>query len=290
MRVAIIGAGKMGRWFTEYFIQQGHEVSISDINEKDAKRFAEVMGISFSRSNSEVASSSDLVMICTPIEAVPTVVKEILDYVDPSAPIAEISSVKSPVMLALKKAASSGKLILSLHPLFGPGAEISARERMILVPVSDADSEITLARELFPEMEILPVDLERHDYVMSLTLSLIYYANIALASILAQEDIKELKRLGGTTFKMQLTLSESIMSEDPALCVSIQMNNPYTVRSIERFLSEAYRLLDYIREGNEEKFRSFLKDVRSTLAKSEDMARSYEDMYKALKAIREGRR
>ena len=279
----------MGRWFTRYFIQQGHEVSISDINEKAAKRFAEMMGISFSRNNSEVARSSDLVMICTPIETVPTVMKEILDYVDPSAPIAEISSVKSSVMLALKKAASSGKLILSLHPLFGPGAEISARERMILVPVSDADSEITLARELFPEMEILPVDLERHDYVMSLTLSLIYYANIALASILAQEDIKELKRLGGTTFKMQLTLSESIMSEDPALCVSIQMNNPYTVRSIERFLSEAYRLLDYIREGNEEKFRSFLKDVRSTLAKSEDMARSYEDMYKALKAIREGR-
>ncbi|MCD6088361.1 prephenate dehydrogenase, partial [Candidatus Bathyarchaeota archaeon] len=122
MKVAIIGAGKMGRWFTRYFIQQGHEVSISDINEKAAKRFAETMRISFSHSNSEVARSSDLVMICTPIETVSTVIKEILDYVDPSAPIAEISSIKSPVMLALKKAASSGKLILSLHPLFGPGA------------------------------------------------------------------------------------------------------------------------------------------------------------------------
>jgi len=290
MKVAIIGAGKMGRWFTRYFIQQEHEVSISDINEKAAKRFAEMMGISFSRNNSEVARSSDLVMICTPIETVPTVIKEILDYVDPSAPIAEISSIKSPVMLALKKAASSGKLILSLHPLFGPGAEISARERMILVPVSDADSEINLTRELFPGMEILPVNLERHDYVMSLTLSLIYYANITLASILAQEDIKELRRLGGTTFKIQLMLSESIMSEDPALCASIQMSNPYAIQSIEKFLSEAHKLLSYIRGGDEEKFRNFLKDVRSTLAKREDMTRSYEDMYKALKAIREGRR
>jgi len=72
-------------------------------------------------------------MICTPIKAVPIVVGEILDHVSSSTYIAEISSVKSPVMPSLKKAASSGRLILSLHPLFGPGAEVSAREKMLFL-------------------------------------------------------------------------------------------------------------------------------------------------------------
>ncbi|RJS84847.1 prephenate dehydrogenase/arogenate dehydrogenase family protein [Candidatus Bathyarchaeota archaeon] len=289
MKVAVIGVGRMGRWFTRYFIQHGHEVSISDVNEEAAKRFAETLRISFSHSNSEAASSSDLVMICTPIKAVPIVVEEILDHVSSSTYIAEISSVKSPVMPSLKKAASSGRLILSLHPLFGPGAEVSAREKMLLTPVSDADSEADFAEKLFPRMEIIPVDFERHDYVMSLTLSLTYYANIALASVLARENIEELRRLGGTTFTIQLMLSESIMTEDPSLCTSIQMSNPYAVQHIERFLSEASKLLNYIRGEDEEKFRDFFVKVHSTLAKSEDITRSYKDMYKALKVIREGR-
>ncbi|RLI04831.1 hypothetical protein DRO38_00410, partial [Candidatus Bathyarchaeota archaeon] len=124
MKVAIIGgAGKMGRWFTRYFVQQKHDVTISDINEVNARRFAESLGIRLSHNNSEAAGSADLIAICTPITAVPKVIKEILDDLNPSAAVMEISSVKSPVMPIMKKIALVGRRVLSVHPLFGPGVE-----------------------------------------------------------------------------------------------------------------------------------------------------------------------
>jgi len=287
VKVAVIGgAGKMGGWFTRYFIQQKHEVAISDINEINARRFANLLGIKFYRRNSEAAELADLIVVCTPINTVPNVIKEIIDNMNPSAAIMEISSVKSPVISIMKEAASMGRRVLSVHPLFGPGVEDPSGERMALVPVLNEASEVNFAKQLFPDMEIISVNLERHDHAMALTLSLTHFVNIALASVLAKEDIKELKNLGGTTFTMQLLLSESIMTENPKLCASIQMSNPYTIQHLEKFLSEASKLMQHIREKEEKEFSEFCHETYSALSKYERLADSYEAMYNALKTIR----
>ena len=291
MKVAIIGgAGKMGRWFTRYFVHQKHDVTISDIDEVNARRFARSLGIRLSHSNSEAAGSADLIAVCTPITAVPKVIKEILDDLNPSAAVMEISSVKSPVMPIMKKIALMGRRVLSVHPLFGPGVEDPSGERIALVPIHDAASEIDFAKQLFPNLEIILVDLERHDHAMALTLSLTHFINIVLASMLAKENVEELKNLGGTTFTMQLLLSESIMTENPKLCASIQMSNPYTIQHLEKFLSEAYRLMRHIREKEEKKFSRFCNEIYAELSKFENLADSYKAMYRALKSIRNGRR
>lgn len=287
MKVAIIGgAGKMGRWFTRYFVQQRHDVTISDIDEVNARRFARSLGIRLSHNNSEAAGSADLIAVCTPITAVPKVIKEILDDLNPSAAVMEISSVKSPVMPIMKKIALVGRRVLSVHPLFGPGVEDPSGERIALVPIYDAASEIDFAKQLFPNLEIILVDLERHDHAMALTLSLTHFINIVLASMLAKENVEELKNLGGTTFTMQLLLSESIMTENPKLCASIQMSNPYTIQYLEKFLSEAYRLMQHVREGEEKEFSKFFNEAYSALSEHERLADSYEAMYRALKTIR----
>ena len=287
MKVAIIGgAGKMGRWFTRYFIQQEHDVTISDIDEMNARRFAKSLGIRLSRNNSEAAGSADLIAVCTPINTVPSVIKEILGDLNPSAAVMEISSVKSPVIPIMKKIALTGRRVLSIHPLFGPGAEDPFGERMALVPICDATSEIDFAKQLFPSVEIIQVDPEGHDHAMALTLSLTHFINIVLASVLAKENVRELKNLGGTTFTMQLLLSESIMTENPKLCASIQMSNPYTVQYLEKFLSEAHRLMRHIREREEKEFSKFCSEAYSGLSECENLAVSYEAMYRALKAIR----
>ena len=287
MRVSIIGgAGKMGRWLTRYFVSRGHDVTIADIDREKARRFARSLGIRLAENNSEAARSADLIAICTPINTVSVIIDEILADLGKSSAVMEISSVKSPVMSAMRKVALRGIRVLSIHPLFGPGVEDLSKERMALVPISDATSEISFVERLFPEIEIVTVDAEVHDRAMALTLSLTHFINIVLASVLAEEDVKELKNLGGTTFAMQLLISESIMTENPGLYASIQMSNPYTVRYLEKFLSKACTLMRHISEKDEAKFSKLYNETYAVLSKYEDLADSYEAMYRALKYIR----
>jgi len=287
VNVAIIGgAGKMGRWFSRYFIRQGHDVTISDADREKARCFTKSLGIKFAQNNSEAARSADLIAVCTPIDTIPNVIKEILADIDSSAAIMEISSVKSPVISILRKIAFMGIRVLSIHPLFGPGVEDPSKERMVLVPILDEASEISFAERLFPDIKMIAVDAERHDHAMALTLSLTYFINIVLASVLAEENLKELKNLGGTTFTMQLLLSESIMTESPKLCASIQMSNPYTIQHLEKFLSKAQKLMLHIHEKEEKKFSMFYHEAYKTLSEYEKLEDSYEAMYRALKAIR----
>lgn len=287
MKVAIIGgAGKMGRWFTRYFIKHEHEVIIYDIDEENARKIVRKWGIRLAHSNSEAAKLGDLIVICTPINVVPKVLEEIRESLSQSAAVMEISSVKSPVMSILRRISSSGIRVLSVHPLFGPGIEDPSGEKMALVPVHNVSSEISLAENLFPSMKILPIDLEKHDYIMALTLSLTHFINIVLASVLAKENLRELKNLGGTTFTMQLLISESIMSEDPNLCTSIQMSNPYTIQYLERFLSEAEKLMRHIHDEDVKKFSEFYREASSALSKYENLSDAYENMYRVLRALR----
>ena len=286
MKVAVIGgAGKMGRWFARYFVRHKHEVTISDIDMESAAAFSKSLGIELARSNSEAARSADIIVICTPINTVPTVIEGMLEDLNPTMTVVEISSVKFPVISIMRKISLMGIRGLSVHPLFGPGLEDLSGERMALVPIKDETSEIRLAKQLFPDLEIISVDFEKHDHVMALTLSLTHFINIVLASVLSKEDIRELKSLGGTSFKIQLLLSESIMMENSKLCASIQMSNPYTIQYLEMFLSEAHKLMRFIKDGEEEKFINLYEKASSALSEYEDLSDSYEAMYRALKAI-----
>ena len=286
MRVAIIGgAGRMGRLFARYFIQRGDEVVISDVNWEEAVRFAGSLNAEAVQSNSEAAGSSELIVICTPVMDVPKVVDEIIHDLSESAIVMEISSIKSPVISAMRMVAEAGGRPLSIHPLFGPGAGDPSGERMALIPISDEIYEVELARSIFPNASIIPVDLERHDRIMAFALSLTHLINVVFASMIAEENIAELKRIGGKTFRMQLLLCESVMMESPDLSAAIQMNNPFALEYLERFASKYDRLLKYIRGKRKGKFIKFHHEVYSALSRHEDLSDSYRAMYRALRAI-----
>ncbi len=286
MRVAVIGgAGRMGRLFARYFTQQGNEVIISDVNWEEAVKFAGSLNAEATQSNTEAAGSSELIVICTPIMDVPRVVDEIIHNLSESAIVMEISSIKSPVISAMRMVAETGGKPLSIHPLFGPGARDPSGERMALIPLSDEKSEVELARSIFPNVSIFPVDLERHDRIMALALSLTHLINVVFASTIAEENIAELKRIGGKTFRMQLLLCESVMTESPDLSAAIQMSNPFAIEYLERFSRIYDRLLEYIRGKRKEEFIKFHREVYSALSHHEDLSDSYRAMYRALRAI-----
>jgi prephenate dehydrogenase len=286
LKVAIIGgAGRMGKWLVNYFKKGGYDVTISDTRREEAKTVAESTGARLALNNVEAAKDAELIVLSTPIDVTPKVLKEISSKIKKSATIVEISSLKSQVFPVLEKVAAQGVRTISIHPLFGPGVTETAGEKIALVPVSDPSSEFKVAKTLFPNVELVVVDVEEHDKAMAAALSLPHFLNIVFASVIGQEDLNVLKKLGGTTFALQLILSEGVMSEDPSLYASIQMDNKFSVQVLEKFIANAETLKRRIKEGNLKAFTQFYADTQTSLTKDSDFGIAYEKMYKALEAI-----
>ena len=286
MKVAIIGgAGRMGKWLVNYFKKGGYEVTISDTRREEAKTVAESTGARLALNNVEAAKDAELIVLSIPIDVTPKVLKEISSKIKKSATIVEISSLKSQVFPVLEKVAAQGVRTISIHPLFGPGVTKTAGEKIALVPVSDPSSEFKAAKTLFPDVELVVVDVEEHDKAMAAALSLPHFLNIVFASVIGQEDLNILKKLGGTTFALQLILSEGVMSEDPSLYASIQMDNKFSAQVLEKFIANAETLKRHVKEGNLKAFTQFYADTQTSLTKDSDFGIAYEKMYKALEAI-----
>jgi prephenate dehydrogenase len=286
LKVTVIGgAGRMGRWLVDYFVRREYEVTVSDIRYEEAKAVAQSAGARIARNKIEAVKDAEIVVLSTPIEITPNIIREISSEIQKSAVLVEISSLKSQVFPVLEKIAACGVRTLSIHPLFGPGVTKPAEEKIALVPVSDPSSEFRLAKTIFPNIELIVVDVEEHDRAMALALSLPHFLNIVFGSVAGQEDLNVLKKLGGTTFALQLTLSEGVMSEDPSFYASIQMDNKFTAQMLERFLSNAETLKRYIAERDFRGFTQFYADTRVSLMKDGDFGKAYEKMYKALESV-----
>jgi len=286
MNVTIIGGGgRMGRWLVRHFLSQGHNITISDIKTVEATAFAESVGASFSEDNLEAVEDADLTIVSTPITVAPGVLREISPSVKGDSIIAEISSLKSDVVPVLRKMAETHINPLSIHPLFGPGVKKLEEEKIALIPIVDPSSEVESVSRFFPGAEIVVVEAEEHDRAMALTLSLPHFLNIIFASVVSEEDLVFLKKLGGTTFALQLTLSESVMTESPELYASIQMNDEYTVRFLDRFLSKAETVREWIARKDGKSFTEFYNSAQTSLSKDEDFSKSYERMYRALELL-----
>lgn len=286
MKVAVIGgAGRMGRWFARYFHNQGHEVILSDVRQEELKAASKSTGAKIAEDNSEAVKNADLIVVSTPIDVTPKVLKETAPELKRSAAVMEISSLKFQVIPVLEKLAKQDVRTLSIHPLFGPGVQNLTEEKIALIPVSDPASELRLASNLFPGVEMIVVDAEEHDRAMALTLSLPHFLNIVFASVISEEDLNVLKKLGGTTFTLQLVLSESVMTEDPELYASIQMTNAFTAKYLKKFLSRAEALKEHVEKKDSKGFSKFYIDVRSMLSRDRDFAEAYERMYRILKAL-----
>jgi len=286
LKVTVIGgAGRMGRWLVNYFVKKGYNVTVSDIRYEEAKAVAQSTGARLVQNNIEAVKDAEIIVLSTPIDVTPNVLKEISFEIQSSSAIVEISSLKSQVFPDLEKLAARGVRTLSLHPLFGPGVTKITGEKIALVPVSDPSAEFKLAKTIFPKAELIVVDAEEHDKAMALALSLPHFVNIVFASVIGQEDINVLKKLGGTTFALQLVISEGVLSEDPSLYASIQMDNKFTAKILDRFLSNAGTFKRYITEKNSRGFLQFYADARTSLMKDSDFGNAYEKMYKALEAL-----
>ncbi len=232
MKVAIIGgSGKMGRWFAHFLLKDGKEVVITGRNQRKLLEAKEQLGVE-AATNVEATKSADVVVLSLPIDNLEAVVAQIAPYLRPEQIVVDITSIKVLPVEVMHKYVKSG-LMLGIHPMFGPGASGIANHNFVLTPTNDA--ETTLAQKVKEYLEArgartMFMTPREHDEMMSVVLGLCHFiALVAGDTLLGFGRLKQMKAIGGTTYKMLLTLVEGVISEDPEFYASLQMHLPNMV-------------------------------------------------------------
>ena len=278
--IAIVGVnGKMGKWFANYFHKMGFKVKGFDTNNEIKEKF-----IDKAHSLVSCILQIDYVLLCTPTKNTPEIIRLISKEMKRDSYLIEISSHKYKTAQTLLKTPSKINPIC-IHPMFGPGIKNIAGRNVIIVPIKDAQKELTATKLLFPGANFVTIDAVEHDKKIAVILGLTHLINIAFANILAKDEkISLTEKMAGTTFKAQRIITESILTESAELIETI-VSNPEVRKYGEEFWKDIGRLLTNSQEGKSEEIVNYIKSSQEKISKNVDLEKSYKKLSAMIKTV-----
>ncbi len=278
----------MGRWFASFLLKDGKEVIITGRNERKLLEAKQQLGVEVA-SNVEAVKRADAVLISVPIDNFEEVVEQLCPYTHSGQVIVDITSIKVFPVETMHKHIKTG-VVLGAHPMFGPGAKNIVNQNFVLTPTND--KETALAQKITSYLEargaratmMTPYE---HDEMMAVILGLSHFIALASADTLASLDrLKQMAAIGGSTFKVLLTLVGSVVSEDPEFYASLQMSLP-NMTEIERLFQRSSKAwADLVKAKNKQEFVNRMSSLKNRLEKDyPDLGKAYENMYKLVEGL-----
>ncbi|NNF40519.1 MAG: prephenate dehydrogenase/arogenate dehydrogenase family protein [Woeseiaceae bacterium] len=260
-RVLVIGgAGKMGRWFVDFFASQGFATTIADRSVADsAGQFSNW---------TDAGVDYDVIVVATPLAVSGRILAQ-LAVLKPRGLVFDIGSLKSPLLDGLHELQAAGCKVTSLHPMFGPDTRLLSGRHLIFCDVGDA-AATAAAKELFSAtmVEKLDMGLEDHDRLIAYVLGLSHALNIAFFTALAEsgEAAPKLAQLSSTTFDSQLLVSGAVAQDNPHLYFEIQNLNKFGLGPLDALCDAAGRIRETVAAGDEQAFVELMEKGRAYLA------------------------
>jgi len=270
MKVAIIGGtGKMGRWFAKFFLDEGMQVIVSGRSKEKLLKTKDELGVEID-DNVNAVKNADRVLISVPIENFKEVVKEIHSHIRPHQVVMDICSVKEFPVQVMHEYIKTGTT-LGTHPMFGPGTESIQNQNFILTPTNDKERKFANDFKGWLEKKHVNVSImspRKHDELMSAVLGLPHFIGIVVYDTLTNcVDLAETRKAAGPSYKLLLALAETVVSQDPEFCASLQMNLPMA-ESVEGFFCEkSMEWLNEIRRKDKSAFADKMRVARAKLEK-----------------------
>jgi len=275
----------MGQWFARFLAGEGNDILLLG---RDANKLREIrprLGVDISTKIADVASA-DLVIISVPMDAFESVVGQYGAHIAPGRAVIEVTSVKVAPVAAMHRHLNTNK-VLGVHPMFGPGAKDFAGHNFILTPTNEAETSFAEKVKSYISNRGGKVSLmspEEHDRTMAIVLGLPHMIALVAADTLLQlGDFEAFERIGGTTCRLLLMFADSVLSEDPELYASLQMNLGGMSDIHDRFRKNMAAWAELVRGKDKQAFI----EKMSALAKKRSGAdpefkKAYQKMYRAL--------
>lgn len=256
MRILILGAGKMGSFFSD-LLSFDHDVALLDTNPKKLRFIYNAQRMTLPQ---EVeAFNPEMVINAATLNYTIEAFESVLPYLSQTCILSDIASVKTD----LKTFYTSAKRpFVSTHPMFGPTfASLNDLAAQSAIIISDSDHMgKVFFRDLYNriKLNVFEYSFEEHDETIAYSLSVPFASTLVFASVMKHQDAP------GTTFKRHLKIAEGLLSEDDYLLSEI-LFNPYTTSQVERIREKLKDLLHIIKEKDSESMKQFLAVVRKNI-------------------------
>ena len=256
MRIAILGAGKMGCFFCD-LLSFDHEVAVL---ERDPARMRFIYHAErFDTPAQLEAFRPELLINCVTLNATIPAFEAALPYLPADCILADIASVKTGLQAFYER---SGFRYVSTHPMFGPTfANLGnlQSENTILIKESDYMGKIFF-KDLYNSLKlnICEYTFREHDEVVAYSLSVPFASTLVFASVMKHQDAP------GTTFKKHMAIARGLLSEDDYLLTEI-LFNPETPAQISRIIGSLRELSEIVEARDSDRMKEYLDRVRKNV-------------------------
>jgi len=256
MRILILGAGKMGAFFTDV-LSFKHETAVFDVNPQKLRfmyncyRFTKLEEIGEFR--------PELVINAATVKYTLDAFNQVLPFLPKDCIISDIASVKT----GLKEwYEGCGFRYVSTHPMFGPtfaNLDQLSTENAIIISEGDYMGKIFF-KDLYQGLglNIFEYTFEEHDDTVAYSLSIPFVSTFVFAAVMKHQDAP------GTTFKRHMAIAKGVLNEDDYLLQEI-LFNPRTPTQVESIRTELNELLDIISKKDSEGMRTYLRKIRQKI-------------------------
>ena len=253
MRILILGAGKMGIFFTDVLSFQ-HYCAVYEI---DPKRMRFLYNTQRFTSMQEIEDfKPELVINAVTLKYTLSVFEQVIPHLPQECIISDISSVKTGFKDFYEH---TGLRYVSTHPMFGPTfanlGQLST-ENAIVINEGDYMGRIFFL-DLYKRLglNVHEYTFDEHDEAMAYSLSVPFVSTFVFSAVMKHQDAP------GTTFKRHLRIARGVLSEDDTLLREI-LFNPRTKSHVEDIRAELKELIQIIDNRDEEALGAYLSRIR----------------------------
>jgi len=286
LRVAIIGTGKMGRWFARLLKDEGYSVVVSSRTRSKAEALRNELDVELADTNVDAAESADWILLCVSLDGLEPALKEVGSHIKAGQTVMDISSIKEIPVNMLHKYVTKG-VTLGTHPVFGPGAKSLEGQNFVLTPVQEEEKRF--AKEFKDWLEVRGAKVtvmapRRHDTLMSLVLGFPHFVGLVAGdALLDNQDYAEAKKVGGATYQMLLTLAGAVAAEEPGFYSNLHMSLPEMEKIEGLFLDKVEEWLKLVKQKDCSGFSNKMEQVKKRLRELDpDYEKYYGLMYRLL--------
>lgn len=253
MRILILGAGKMGTFFSD-LLSFTHETAIYEI---DPKRLRFIYNTQRFTQLDEIDDfKPDLVINAVTLKYTLSVFKDVIPHLPKDCILSDISSVKTGLRDFYEHC---GLRYVSTHPMFGPTfANLGnlSKENAIIISEGDYMGRIFF-RDLYNRLDlhICEYTFEEHDRTVAYSLATPFISTFVFAAVMKHQDAP------GTTFKRHMKIARGVLSEDDTLLREI-LFNPYVKEQLHQIHTELNDLETIIDNKDENGFAAYLSKIR----------------------------
>jgi len=253
MKIAFLGAGRMGGWLATQLAGE-HEVVAYDQDPEKARGLQGVRALASLEELKEFAP--DLLVNAVGLASTIAAYRSVTPLLPANCVLADMASVKGDIPAYY---AECGFRFASIHPMFGPtfaNLEALKQENAIIIKESEP-GVAALFRGLFQGLglRLFEYTFEEHDKMMAYSLTTPFTATLVFAAMIDETVVP------GTSFAKHLQIARGVLSEDDELLAET-LFNPKSLTQLAAITSRLEFLKHIILGRDVEEARRFFARLR----------------------------